>query len=98
MNGVLYCLRICLRLLRYSRRGDLILYTTEPPYLPLLGWLIHRLTTTPYLVLLYDLYPDVLVELGVIQHQHPLTRLWRQINQWVFADAQELIVLSGPMA
>jgi glycosyltransferase involved in cell wall biosynthesis len=98
VNGVLYCLRICLRLLRYSRRGDLILYTTEPPYLPLLGWLIHRLTTTPYLVLLYDLYPDVLVELGVIQHQHPLTRLWRQINQWVFADAQELIVLSGPMA
>ncbi len=98
INGILFCLRITLRLLRYSRRGDLILYTTEPPYLPLLGWLLHRLTRTPYLVLLYDLYPDVLVELGVLAPGHPLVRLWRQFNHWVFADAQELIVLSEPMA
>ena len=98
INGVLFCLRISLRLLRVSRRGDLILYTTEPPYLPLLGWLLHRLTRTPYLVLLYDLYPDVLVELGVLNASHPLVRLWRQFNRWVFADAQELIVLSEPMA
>ena len=98
INGILFCLRITLRLLRYSRRGDLILYTTEPPYLPLFGWLLHRLTRTPYLVLLYDLYPDVLVELGVFSDVHPLVRLWRQFNSWVFADAQELIVLSEPMA
>jgi glycosyltransferase involved in cell wall biosynthesis len=98
VNGILFCLRITLRLLRYSRRGDLILYTTEPPYLPLLGWLLHRLTRTPYLVLLYDLYPDVLVELGVLSSSHWLVRLWRQFNRWVFADAQQLIVLSDPMA
>jgi glycosyltransferase involved in cell wall biosynthesis len=98
INGLLFCLRISTRLLRYSRRGDLILYTTEPPYLPLLGWLLHRLTRTPYLVLLYDLYPDVLVELGVLAARHPLVRLWRLFNRWVFADAQELIVLSDPMA
>lgn len=98
VNGILYCLRISLRLLRYSRRGDLILYTTEPPYLPLLGWLLHRLTRTPYMALLYDLYPDVLVELGVLQAGHWLVRLWRQFNAWMFADSQELIVLSEPMA
>lgn len=98
VNGVLYCLRISLRLLRYSRRGDLILYTTEPPYLPLLGWILHRLTRTPYMVLLYDLYPDVLVELGVLNSNHGLVRLWRQLSRWMFADAQELIVLSEPMA
>jgi glycosyltransferase involved in cell wall biosynthesis len=98
INGVLFCLRITLHLLRYSRRGDLILYTTEPPYLPLLGWLLHRLTRTPYLVLLYDLYPDVLVELNVLPASHWLVRLWRQFNSWVCADAQELIVLSEPMA
>ncbi|MEB3353752.1 MAG: glycosyltransferase family 4 protein [Cyanobacteriota bacterium] len=98
INGILFCLRISLRLLRYSRRGDLILYTTEPAYLPLLGWLLHRLTRTPYLVLIYDLYPDVLVGLGVLRANHPLVRLWRRFNRWVFADAQELIVLSEPMA
>ena len=30
INGILFCLRITVRLLRYSRRGDLIFYTTEP--------------------------------------------------------------------
>jgi glycosyltransferase involved in cell wall biosynthesis len=98
INGIFFCLRITLRLLRCSRRGDLILYTTEPPYLPLLGCLLHRLTRTPYLVLLYDLYPDVLVELNVLPASHWLVRLWRQFNRWMFADAQELIVLSEPMA
>ncbi|MBM5784707.1 MAG: glycosyltransferase family 4 protein [Cyanobacteria bacterium K_DeepCast_35m_m1_288] len=98
INGILFCLRIALRLLRYSRRGDLILYTTEPPYLPLFGWILHRLTRAPYLVLLYDLYPDVLVELGVLSADHLLVRLWRQFNSCTFADAQELIVLSEPMA
>ena len=63
INGVLFCLRITLRLLRSSRRGDLILYTTEPPYLPLLGWFIHRFTRTPYLLILYDLYPMFLSNL-----------------------------------
>ena len=94
VNGILYCLRISLRLLRYSRRGDLIMYTTEPPYLPLLGWMLHRLTRTPYIALLYDIYPDVLVELGVLPAGHWLVKLWRQINCWMFTDAQEQIVLS----
>lgn len=98
INGIFFCIRITLRLLRFSRRGDLILYTTEPPYLPLLGWLLHGITRTPYFVLLYDLYPDVLVELGVLRSDHFLVRLWRQFNCWVFADAQELVVLSEPMA
>ena len=64
INGIFFCLRISLRLLRYFRRGDLILYTTEPPYLPLLGWLLHCLTRTPYLVLVYDLYPNVWLSLA----------------------------------
>ncbi|WP_398336401.1 glycosyltransferase family 4 protein, partial [Vulcanococcus sp.] len=98
INGILFCLRSTFRMLRASRRGDLIIYTTEPPYLPLLGWLLYRFTGTPYIVLLYDLYPDVLVELGVLKTSHPLVRFWHKFNLWVFADAQELIVLSSPMA
>ena len=60
VNGMLFCLRISLRLLRYARRGDLLLYTSEPPYLPLVGWLLYKLTRTSYLVLVYDLYPDLI--------------------------------------
>lgn len=98
VNGILFCLRIFLRLLRYARRGDLLLYTSEPPYLPLVGWLLYKLTRTPYLVLVYDIYPDVLAELGVLPNTHWLMRLWRRLNRCVYGDAQEVIVLSKPMA
>ena len=98
VNGVIFCARIALRLLRYARRGDLILYTSEPAYLPLLGWLLHQVTRTPYLVLAYDLYPDVLVELGVLGERHWLVRLWRHCNRRMLADARQVIVLSEPMA
>ncbi len=97
LNGLLFCLRTSARLLRYARRGDLILYTTEPACLPVVGWLLHLFTRTPYMVLLYDLYPDVLVELKVLPERHWLTRTWRELNRWVFAEAEELIVLSESM-
>ena len=98
VNGLLFVLRAAQRLLLSLRRGDLMLYTTEPPYLPLLGWLLKTLFRTPYVVLLYDLYPDVLVELKILPERHPMIRLWRRLNRAMLANADEVIVLSEPMA
>lgn len=97
VNGLLFCLRTALRLLRSARRGDLLVYTTEPPYLPVVGWLVHLLTRTPYVLILYDLYPDVLVQLSVLKERHPFTRFWRQCNRYAYAAARDLVVLSEPM-
>lgn len=97
VNGLLFCTRSALRLLRYARRGDLLVYTTEPPYLPIVGWLVYLVTRTPYSLILYDLYPDVLVQLDVLRERHPLTRLWRQLNRYSYAAARDIVVLSQPM-
>ena len=98
VNSLIFCLRSGLRLLRYVRRGDLIIYTSEPPYLPIVGWLVHQLTRTPYLLIVYDLYPDVLEELRVLPTGHWLCRLWRQLNRPTLTGAAEVVVLSELMA
>lgn len=98
VNSLLFCLRTTVRLLRQARRGDLLLFTTEPPYLPIVGWLIHLLTRAPYIVLIYDLYPDIAVSLNVVSNAHPMVRLWQWLNTKTFASAQELIVLSDSMS
>ncbi|MEO1002577.1 MAG: glycosyltransferase family 4 protein [Cyanobacteria bacterium J06638_7] len=98
VNSLIFCLRSGLRLLRYVRRGDLILYTSEPPYLPIVGWLVHQLTRTPYLLVVYDLYPDVLEELKVLPARHWLCRLWRRLNRPALLGAEEVVVLSELMA
>ncbi len=97
INGLLFCLRSALRLLRPSRRGDIILVTTEPPYLPFIAYLIHLLFRQPYVCLLYDLYPDVAVCLDVIPTNHWLVRLWDWLNCCTWNRASAIVTLSPTM-
>ena len=97
VNSLLFCLRTLLRLLRQGRRGDLLLFTTEPAYLPVVGWFAHLLTRAPYVVVVYDLYPDIAVSLEVVPSHHPLVRLWRALQLRTFQAAEEIIVLSDTM-
>lgn len=97
LNGVLFCLRSALHLLRNRSRGDVLLLTTAPPFLPLLGYFAHKLFGIPYVCLLYDLYPDVAVELNVVSKQNWLVRFWDAVNCRIWKNAQQVIVLSSSM-
>jgi glycosyltransferase involved in cell wall biosynthesis len=96
-NGLFFFLRGAFHLLKAIWFHDLVMLTTEPPYLPILGYLIHRLTGFPYVCLLYDIYPDVIVKLGMLHGRHPLVRIWRWLNHQTWQHAQALIVLSPSM-
>ncbi|HEY9614641.1 glycosyltransferase family 4 protein [Allocoleopsis sp.] len=97
LNGLLFCLRSGVHLLRNRSRGDVLLLTTAPPFLPILGYLVHKTFGLPYVCLLYDLYPDVAVELKVVAREHWAVRLWDTINCHVWRRAQKIIVLSTTM-
>jgi len=97
VNGLLFCLRSGLHLLKTSSRGDILLITTAPPFLPILGYLAHKIFGLPYVCLLYDLYPDVAVELNVVSAHHWLVRLWDALNRRIWKQAQQVIVLSPSM-
>jgi glycosyltransferase involved in cell wall biosynthesis len=74
-----------------------LLLTTAPPYLQTLGYIVNRLTGTPYVCLIYDLYPDVATALRVVPPQHPVVRLWHWLNRQVWRRSQHIIVLSSTM-
>ncbi len=97
LNGLLFSVRAALHLLKTSSRGDVLLLTTAPPFLPILGFLANLLFGLPYVCLLYDLYPDVAVELNVVSPHHRLVRLWDALNRLIWKRAQHLIVLSPTM-
>ncbi len=98
VNGLLFCIRSFSSLLKNARRGDLIIYTTEPPYLPFFGALISLIFKTPFIVIVYDMYPDVLVNLKVLPSNHVIIKLWERLNIFVYNTASEIIVLSEPIA
>lgn len=58
---------------------------------------MHLCFGIPYVCLLYDLYPDIAVELKVVPARHGLVKLWHWLNKQVWKKAQSIIVLSPTM-
>jgi glycosyltransferase involved in cell wall biosynthesis len=73
------------------------LLTTAPPFLPVVGYLLSRVCRIRYVCLLYDLYPDIATELGVITKRHWITKLWNHLNCLTWKNAAAIIVLSDTM-
>jgi glycosyltransferase involved in cell wall biosynthesis len=97
MGGVLFFLRSALYLIRSARRREMVLLTTAPPFLPILGYLLSHLFRIRYVCLLYDLYPDIAVQLGVIPVGHWLIELWNWFNCQSWKRSEAVIVISETM-
>jgi len=97
VNGLLFCLRSALHVLTNWWQQDILLLTTAPPYLPVLGYLANLCFGLPYVCIIYDLYPDVAVELKVIPAKHWIAQLWNFINHYTWKRAKRIIVLSPTM-
>jgi glycosyltransferase involved in cell wall biosynthesis len=96
-SGFLFCLRAGIHLLKKSNRGDVLLVTTAPPFLPVIGLLANLFFKLPYVCLLYDIYPDIAVELNVVSPHHWVVKLWNFINKLSWKRAKNIIVLSSTM-
>ncbi|MBD2364697.1 glycosyltransferase family 4 protein [Anabaena minutissima FACHB-250] len=97
VNGVLYTLRALLYLLRAWRRNNILLVTTAPPFLPFIGYLANLLFKLPYVCIIYDLYPDIAIALGVVSKHNWVVRLWQAMNKRVWLNAKGIVVLSPAM-
>jgi glycosyltransferase involved in cell wall biosynthesis len=97
VSGLIFFMRATMHLLRHAHRRQLILLTTAPPFLPLLGYFFNLCFQTSYVCLLYDLYPDIAVELNVIKKQNWLTKLWESCNRLTWRKASAIIVLNSTM-
>ncbi|ULP74190.1 Alpha-maltose-1-phosphate synthase [Nodularia sphaerocarpa UHCC 0038] len=97
LNGILYTLRTLVHLLRAGGRNNVLLVTTAPPFLPIVGYLANLFFKLPYVCIIYDLYPDIVVSLGVVSKDHWVAKLWRAINQRVWLKAKGIVVLSPEM-
>ncbi len=97
INGLLYTLRAIAHLARNANQYQVLLVTTAPPFLSVIAYLANVFFKLPYVCLLYDLYPDIAVELGVVQANHPVAKLWRSLNRKIWQRSAGIIVLSDSM-
>lgn len=92
-----YFFRAAVIVLRSDRR-QLLFFVSNPPFLPVLGWFAAVLRGQRYCVLVYDLYPGVLVQLGRLSPRSPVTWAWRKFNRLIWGRAALVFTIGDHMA
>lgn len=76
---------------------DKILFVSNPPLVPFIGYLVNKLRRKPYVYLVHDIYPDVAIKLGVIKPQSLIAKIMNFMNNKIYQNAEKIIVLGEDM-
>ena len=77
-------------------RCDLLLAMTDPPFEGIVGAIVARLKSKPYVYNIRDMYPDMAVG-GAIVEPGLLARVWERSHRWALRRATRVIVLGEDM-
>ncbi len=75
-----------------SRKKELILIST-PPFIFFIGSFFKRIRGQKYHLIIWDLYPDVLVNFGVAKKGSFIIKIWSSMNRRCFDNANSLFTL-----
>ncbi|MBK7403453.1 MAG: glycosyltransferase family 4 protein [Phycisphaerales bacterium] len=85
--------QLFLRMLFGSNRNVVYLYTTNPPFLGVIGAFVSIFRRHTYVKLLHDAYPQLAVWVGTIRKDGLAERVWHWINKLAYGRATHNIVL-----
>tara|TARA_Y100001954_G_C15777329_1_gene587765 strand:+ start:331 stop:1506 length:1176 start_codon:yes stop_codon:yes gene_type:complete len=81
-----------------ARRGDLFLVTSNPPLLIPFLFILRFFCRFSYSILIYDIYPDVLVSNRLLSASSPLIQAWRILNVASYLNATTIFTISHAMS
>jgi len=83
----------------WSLPNDALMFlVSNPPFLGLVGYLFRCLRCQRYVVLVYDIYPDMLIKAGRAKESSLIVRLWRPMNRLVWENAEIIFTIGDGMA
>ncbi|HBG05054.1 MAG: hypothetical protein A2075_16580 [Geobacteraceae bacterium GWC2_58_44] len=86
-----------LRVTARQPRSALLFIVSNPPFLGLLGLFFKLVRGQRYAVLVYDVYPDLLVGLGALRTGF-ISRVWTLLNRLVLEHASLVFTIGDDMA
>lgn len=97
LSGLSFFLSAMIQLLRLDP-NTLFVIGSDPPFLPFMGWFFKKLRRQSYMLVISDLYPDIAVQLGILNPRHWMTRFMELINYQAFTEAETIVVLGEKMS
>ncbi|WP_346878661.1 MULTISPECIES: glycosyltransferase family 4 protein [unclassified Clostridium] len=76
---------------------DKILFVSNPPLVPYIGYIMKKLKKKEYIYLVHDIYPDVAEKLNVIKENSIISKAMNRINNKVYNNAHKIIALGSDM-
>ena len=79
-------------------KSTLIFFVSNPPILAPILYILLKFLNRKYVVLVYDIYPDILISLNQLKPNSLISRIWRKINKKVYEDSECVLTLGSHMA
>ncbi|CAA6693588.1 MULTISPECIES: glycosyltransferase family 4 protein [unclassified Lentimonas] len=96
-NTLSLTVRFGISMVGFIKRGDVVMVVTNPPSLPLFAVWIAKLKGAVPVLLVHDVYPDVLVPTGITQEGSMLYRFVDLLQRHMLRQMQRIIVLGRDM-
>lgn len=82
-----------------SKEDRIFISVTVPPFLPYICFALNKIMHKKYILIVYDIYPDVAVASRVGYSQFSIiAKIWDKTSSWVYEDSVKLVVLDQYMA
>ncbi len=98
LSSISYLISSALIALWKHKEYDLLLITTNPPFLGLVGKLVSMIYNIPYIFIIYDVYPDIAVKLDILRQGSMIVWLWEKLVRLVIRGAAKNVVIGRDMA
>lgn len=92
----MFFIKVFFKLLFDHKKTTLFL-VSNPPFAPFLGLIFYKLFNRPYYILVYDIYPDALVEFNYVSKDSWIVKFWSKLNNQLFEKAEKVFTISKGM-
>ena len=83
--------------LLHVRSGDIVIAVTNPPLLPYLAAVVCRMRGARFILLVHDVYPEVLTRLNILKDKSFAVRMLDRASRWLYKEAERIVVLGRDM-
>jgi glycosyltransferase involved in cell wall biosynthesis len=97
VNLITISLSIFLTALFRILAGDIVIVVTNPPLLPYFAALACRVRRARFVLLVHDVYPEILTRMDILKPQSFLLRLLNRASVWLYRNADRILVLGRDM-
>jgi glycosyltransferase involved in cell wall biosynthesis len=97
INVLTFSLAVLYHAAAHLRRGDIVVAVTNPPVVPYLLRIASAFRGSRFVLLVHDVYPEVLIATGLVRAGSWLARLMESVSGWLYRHSDRVVVLGRDM-